>query len=288
MKTKPTISEIAEKLSVSKTTVSKALNNKPGLKQETKDKIINYANLRGYTFPDIDKTDIVIMLPVRYKNLCSSVQKQCRLLKLSARCGVYNSENEYLKFIKGIYKIKPKITAIYPISPLPEEEIKKLSQKFSIWFIGDILNIENTFYFGTNPISEAEKLSESFIASGCANPLFIHSRKSIINSIRTKKFAENLKIKKIYPSGQIFCNKISSSLLAHTIEKKKSRSFDSIYFGDELCEFSESALSKLSIKEIPVFKYDDAKTLINNIFNMLIFAKDYIENKNYPPCKYNF
>ena len=225
MKIKPTISEIAENLSVSKATVSKALNNKPGLKQETKDKIINYAKLRGYTFPDIDKTDIVIMLPVRYKNLCSPVQKQCRSLQLSARCGVYSNENEYLNSIKGIYKTKPKDAAVYPISPLPEEEIKKLSQKFSVWFIGDILKIENTFYFGTDPVSEAKKLSESFFNSGCTNPLFIHSRKSIINSTRTKKFAEILKTRNIYPSGQIFCNNISPSMLARTIEKKKSKNF---------------------------------------------------------------
>ena len=49
MRSKATISQIAEKCKVSVSTVSIALNNKPGISETTRSEIINVARKLGYT-----------------------------------------------------------------------------------------------------------------------------------------------------------------------------------------------------------------------------------------------
>ncbi len=288
MKNKPTISEIAEKLCVSKSTVSKVLNNKPGIAKETRAKILEYASVRGYRFPDADKTDIVIIIPDIYKNLCSYIQKQCKNLNLVARCGVYKREEDFLLAIKGLKKVKPKIVAIYPMhTEKAPEELKRLMRWSLVWFIGDFINLENTFYFGSNPISDATELGNCFLDSGCTRPLFIHSKNSIINTIKTRAFAKSLAEKGIYPVGQLFCKKNSPSMLARTIEMRVRASFDSVYFGDDLADFAKVTLSKLSKEDVKIFKYETEEFEIH-ILKMLDCAKEYIEKRNFPENKYNF
>lgn len=288
MKNKPTISEIATKLSVSKSTVSKVLNNKPGISQETKAKIMEYANIRGYRFPDINKTDISILLPEIHKNLCAGIQKKCKQLNLNARCGIYRNEEEFFLAIKSLKKTKPKISAIYPIySEEAVLEMMNFSRTNLVWFVGDLIKLENTFYFGENPKTEAKKLSDCFFESGCKRPLFIHSKDSVENTMKTKIFADYLAEKGIYPISQIFCKKISPPILARTIEMKTKMDFDCVYFGDDLGDFAEKALLKLSIPDVKIFKYKRENFEIS-IEKMLNSAKEYIETKNFPKDKYNF
>jgi len=49
MRSKATIGQIAEKCKVSVSTVSIALNNKPGISETTRSEIINVARKLGYT-----------------------------------------------------------------------------------------------------------------------------------------------------------------------------------------------------------------------------------------------
>ena len=288
MKNKLSISEIARRLNMSKSTVSKALGNKPGVDDETKKHIIKYANSVGYFSANKNSSDIILIMPARYKQQCSAVQRIMNEAGLEARCGVYLDKEDYIKMLKNIIKQKPRIAAVYPMHT--EEAYPLLKKTEDLWFFGDLINIENTFYFGADPLVEAKLMADSFTESKKTSPVFIHSCKSVVNSCRTDIFAKLILKNGIYPVGNVVLSEsanLSPPFVARNLEKY-CRTADSIYCGDDLCTITEKALKKLNAEDVSVFSYPDKENLIKTAELLAKYAKIYIDSGDYPPCKYNF
>ena len=287
MKTKISISEIARRMNLSKSTVSKALGDKPGVDEETKKNILKYAKSVGFFTAEQEK-DIVLMIPERYKAMCSVFQKILNDSGLFAKCGIYSGACEYIKILKDMAKNPPSLLVVMPAHTEGEE---KLLKKFkNIWFIGDMINLENAFYFGINPLSEGCALAQEFVLSGVRSPIFVHSCKSVINSKRTELFARLIAKEGIYNVANLMVDE-ASGLSVPYIARKLSRvikNADSIYCGDEIYVQVKKALVKLGADDIKVFSYTDDEKLKSSVYLLTECAKKYLENGDYPPCKYNF
>lgn len=274
-------------MQISKSTVSKALGNKPGVDGETKKTILKYARSEGY-FSQTAQYDILLVLPARYKNLCALFQKMLNEAGLEAKCSVYFSEEEYLKILNDAVKNPPCVLALYPLHlPNGESLIKKIDD---VWFVGDLLNIENTFYFGAHPEKDAKRLAETFIKSKKTAPIFVNSHKSVVNSRRSEIFARRLAEENIYNIANISLENeqmISAPVLARKLSRFCNNA-DSVYFGDEVCDLAEKALKKLGAEKMEVFSYNDEEVLKNAVALLIKNAKTFIENGDYPVCKYNF
>lgn len=288
MKNKISICEIARRLGISKSTVSKALGGKPGVDEETKKNILKYAGSVGYFSQMKEEYDVVALLPASYKGLCGEFQRMMKSAGLEAKCGIYSGEEEYIKALKSLVKLKPKIVALYPTDCRDAESlIKKLED---VWYFGDLLNTENTFYFGVNPKSEAERLARNFLESKCTAPVLISCQKSVIGARRSEIFLRILADNGIYHKGNIAIAEssvISVPFLARYISKYISDA-DSIYCGDGAAELVPKALKKLGKEEIKVFSYTDEENMKKAVCLLIEKAKIFIESGDYPMCKYNF
>ncbi len=287
MKSKISISEIARRMNYSKSTVSKALGDKPGVDEETKKNILKYAKSVGYFSGEATK-DIVLMIPERYKAMCSLFQKMLNDSGLLAKCGIYSGKEEYIKILKELAKNPPSLLVIMPTHTEGEENLLK---KFKdIWFIGDMINLENSFYFGINPLNEGQMLAEKFILSGRKAPVFVHSYKSVINSKRSEIFARLIAGENIYNTANLMLDDASLLSVPFVARRlsKVIKDADSIYCGDEIYIQVKKALLKLEKKDVEVFYYKDDETLKRSVLLLAECAKKYLEDCDYPCCKYNF
>lgn len=287
MKSKISISEIARRMNFSKSTVSKALGDKPGVDEETKKNILKYAKSVGY-FSSEPAKDIVLMIPERYKAMCSVFQKMLKDSGLAAKCGIYSGHEEYIKILKDLAKKPPSLLVIMPAHADEEE---KLLKKFKdIWFIGDLIQLENAFYFGINPISEGQALAEKFLLGDRQAPVFVHSYKSVINSRRSELFAKLIADKNIYNTANLMLDDASVLSVPFVARRlsKVIKNADSIYCGDEIYVQVKKALLKLDKTDVEVFYYADDEKLKRSMLLLVECAKKYLEDGDYPYCKYNF
>ncbi len=288
MKNKMGVSEIARQLNLSKATVSKALANKPGVSEKTKKDILKYALSVGFSDKDTKDIDVSFVLPEKYKAVYSDILKKCKEEKISAECMMYLSEEDYLKVLKGLLKKKSKLFVICPLQT--SESINIIKRLGDVWFVGDMLNIENTFYFGKNPIKDGCSLAEEFIKSEKKKPLFITRYKSVINARRAEVFAFCLAKCGIYPvKHMIFDEKteLSAPFLARKIAPIALKT-DSVFCADESSSVVLSALKKLKREDIKVFSFEDSKDAEISIEKLVKSIKDFKNYGEYPLSKYNF
>lgn len=288
MKKEIKLSEISQKLNISKSTVSKALNNKGGVDPATKQEIINCARKFGYFYNHTDKTQVNILIPARFKNHCAYIQNIFKEKNLNAKCGIYTNYIDYLQTLNTLKKSDCDILLIYPCQNGDNQILKTLTKKFAVWFICDVINIENTFYFGNNPKSSANLLINEFSKSNHTAPAFIVFEDEFIYKITTATILSALNKKYIRPACVINLNGkgiVSDAVIARRINTVKN--FDSVYCSAKIVGQTFGALKKLSKTDIPVFAFDETQILLNCIETAAKNAENYILNNTFPICKYN-
>lgn len=288
MKNKTGVSEIARQLNLSKATVSKALANKPGVSEKTKKDIFKYALSVGFSEKGTKDIDVSFVLPEKYKAVYQKILKKCKENEVNAECMMYLSEEDYIKVLKRLLKKRPYLLVICPFQT--SESINIIKKLGDVWFIGDLFNIENTFYFGKNPVKDGLALAEKFVKSEKKKPIFITRYKSVINSRRAEVFAFCLSKHGIFPVKQIVFDEkreLSAPVVARKIAPFIEKA-DSVFCSDGAKSLVETALKKLKREDIEVFSFEDSKDTDFGIEKLVKSIKDFKTYGEYPLSKYNF
>ena len=289
MKREVKLSEISKKLGLSKSTVCKALNNKAGVDKNTKDTVIKCARKMGYLYENSDSEKVFVLLPLRCRELCKYFQDAFAKKGITAKCAVYLNDTDYMQNLLLIAKSSYDIVIVYPCAGQDVQVLKRIAKKSAVWFTGDVVNIENTFYFGLNPIKEAEMIAQKFLCSNKKRPVFIQHGSEAVSRKILGIFAGILKENGIKPAYMLNFDE-KDLLSAPIMARKLGRidSFDSVYCNKKDLTYVGGALKKLGKGDLPVFCVDEIQNLKLASDLAAENAKKYIDCGEYPMCKYLF
>lgn len=185
-KNKVTMQDIADRLNISKNSVSLALSGKPGVSDETRDLIISLASKLGYSLPNKSNpsksNNILVFIPeyIRddryfYNDICWSIDKYSKKNGLNAIMTTITNEFQTNKILPEICNNIPFIGIII-IGILTESYVRFLYRKYE-----NIVILDNNYYslpipcIVTANIEGAYTLTRNVIANGHSNIGFIGS-----------------------------------------------------------------------------------------------------------------
>ncbi len=165
-----TLGDIANALHVSKATVSKAINNCPGVHSDTKRAIVETASGYGYALlkPPKNVATILPSAPVYFwGELRSRIVDYGKEAGIDIECYIYpNLYNgkDALRCIEQALEGEPSVLIV---AAPDTEEIRAVLQAAAsgvlIILVEEFLNIPNTFYIGTDSVAQGYHLTEKYI-----------------------------------------------------------------------------------------------------------------------------
>lgn len=288
MKKEINLSEISQKLNLSKSTISKALNNKGGVSGKTKQDIIDCARKLGYFYTHTDKANVNILIPARFKKYCTKIQNLFKKKNIVAKCGIYSTCEDYVSCLEALKKSDCNILILYPLNDVGMHILKNIEKKCAVWFVYNLINLENTFYFGNNPKNTGVALANEFIGLNSKRPVFVLYETELTAKISTASFYDTLVLHKIFPVSVVNLTSktmISDALIARTL--KNINDFDSIYCSAQLSGFIDGAIKKLGKQNVCVFTYNETEHLMSALEAAAENAERYLLYGDFPICKYN-
>ncbi len=195
MSNKTTLEQIANELGVSKATVSKAINNRPGINSETKRAVMQAVSQHGYQAARSNQKLAVIIpsIPVFFwgelrKSLCS----HCERAGIICKYYVYpnlNDKKDALNCIdQAIAEGASVLIGSLPDSDEVRKRLEELAPKVLIILTEEFLDISGTFFIGEDSYNEGYTLGKKYMYD------FPHSNRFVI--LHTSEFfAENIRIR---------------------------------------------------------------------------------------------
>ncbi len=170
MSKKVTIERIANELGVSKTTVSKAINNCPGINSDTKRTVMQAVSKYGY-LPLRPAQDIAVILPSVPDYFWGSLRKNLfeysKASKIACKFYVYPNLHDTNDALRCINQATEEGASALILASPDSYEIRKvlesISERILIIFIEEFLDIKNTFCICENSFSEGYALAEKYI-----------------------------------------------------------------------------------------------------------------------------
>lgn len=207
---KVTVEKIAQILNISKSTVSKALNNTGGVSYGTKKKILDLAIKEGYA-PKNETARIGIVMPNSPKYFWQTYLAE--LLERSAEVGLtcqhFLYENaaypeDVLLCLESAEKANVEVLVVGITCsvgvPAIMEKIKELDGKMFVLFIEEIYQNTRQYYVGEHSYNSAKKLANIYLEKYPESKNFLvfskggHSIGSRVDGFREELEARNLKL----------------------------------------------------------------------------------------------
>lgn len=176
MSSKATIQEIATQANVSVATVSRVLNNKSIVRQETKEKVKKAMLELGFDIGEVAFTNVeapsqllVINLPSISNPFYSEIVKGAK--DSASRRGYFmliNSQHLHNSFDSFLYLIKQlKVAGVVMLNPLLDGEIAQLLRLVPVVQCSEFSETQpNTSYVGINDLLATEKVMNMILTSG--------------------------------------------------------------------------------------------------------------------------
>ena len=171
---KVSIDDLAKESGISKTTISKAVNNCFGIDYETKKEVLQIAEKFGYTRAKEETqtgVQLGIVLPDNPKYFWhlayQGIKEESRNQGMSIKASVYNTlanEEEMLGCLEHVTEWNATILIV--IAPNAENAIAKLTElakKIPVILLTEFLDIENTFYVGADTYKDGCALGEIYL-----------------------------------------------------------------------------------------------------------------------------
>ena len=165
---KITMEQIAKEASVSRSTVSKALNNCVNVDRETKSRILAIAKAYGYATRHMEETGYAIaaVLPVNPSYFWREAMVGLREALLDAPdctragcCALYsalNQEKEFLQCLEDAVRKSTKVLiAAAPSSDLVRQRLEDIARERCVILLNEGPAAENTYYVGMNACEDA-------------------------------------------------------------------------------------------------------------------------------------
>ena len=179
---KITMEQIAKEASVSRSTVSKALNNCVNVDRETKSRILAIAKAYGYATRHMEETGYAIaaVLPVNPSYFWREAMVGLREALMDApdcTCiyalySALNQEKEFLQCLEdAVRKSTTVLIAAAPSSDLVRQRLEDIARERCVILLNEGPAAENTYYVGMNAYEDGWGL-----AHRCASLLKTHSR----------------------------------------------------------------------------------------------------------------
>lgn len=250
---KVTLKAIAEEAGVSKATASLALNNRPGVKFDTKKRILEIAEKSGYT-PSISALHlnqrcsgtVGLLVPNLYNLFYSQIVQELErfLYTLGFRMIFATTDNDPARekeMIKSFISFEVDGVIIYPlIRDNHEPEYLSLLEKNKIpyVFIGGYYKNSNAPYCMSDIYHGITELTELMYRGGCRNILYFGSCRFIVsNEVKIEGLEDTLSKKSILfrPDEDYVYLKRTNFDYAYEEAKRliqKGRDFDGAIAGD--------------------------------------------------------
>ena len=170
---KVTVEKIANALSVSKATVSKALNNTGGISYKVKKKVLELAAQEGYEVKN-ESTDIGIVMPyypkIFWQTYLSEILKSAEKLNLSCQHYLYEDAaypEDVMLCLEAAEKaeVEVLIVGITCSVGVPQimEKIKELNDKMLVIFVEEIYRDDAQVYVGEHSYESARQLASTYL-----------------------------------------------------------------------------------------------------------------------------
>ncbi len=172
MDKKVTIERIANELKLSKATVSKAINNCPGVNSNTKRAVMQAACGYGY-LPSRPKQTLAAVLPSIPSYFWGDMRKRISAYakeeKIDCKCYVYPNLYDTTDALRCTEQaVKDGASAVILAAP-DTDEIKRLLESVAssvlIILIEEFLDIKNAFYIGADSFEQGYSLGKEYMES---------------------------------------------------------------------------------------------------------------------------
>lgn len=207
---KVTVDKIAKSLNISKSTVSKALNNTGGVSYRTKKKILDMAVKEGYT-PKNETARIGIVMPNSpkffWQTYLSEILERSKEVGLTCQHFLYENAaypEDVLLCLESAEKAMVEVLIVGITCsvgvPAIMEKIKKLEGKMFVIFIEEIYQNTHQHYVGEHSYESAKKLTTIYLEKYPESKNFLvfskggHSIGSRVDGFREELEARNLNL----------------------------------------------------------------------------------------------
>ncbi len=312
MNKKVTLDFLANELNISKTTVSKAVNNCPGIKSETKSLVLNAAKHYGYSFMKPAQKVAVVLPSVPdyfWGKALKYIDAYNKEMKIDCKYYIYNnlSDGETVaQYIDSVIDEKASVLIIAaPDFPETRKQLEKISGKMLVILLEEFLEIKNAFYVGQDSFTESFKLCERYLTANQNAKSFsiIKSTGFENENIRIEGFTKCLKEHNIsysfIESDPSF--KAQAAFIAGRLSEAKALP-DCVFCPSGNTENTCLAIKKLkAFKKIDCIGFDINPKKAEFISEFIVMqnikklsktatelAKDFLDKSKFPQNKYNY
>ncbi len=170
MDKKITIEHIANKLNMSKTTVSKAINNCPGVNSETKKIVMEAANDYGYVSSRPPQKTAVILPAVPnyfWGDMRKKIAAYGKTAEIEYKFYVYPNLHDKNDALRCVEQAVGEGTSVLIVAVPDTDGIRALlegvASRVLVILIEEFLDIKNTFYIGANSFEQGYQISKRYI-----------------------------------------------------------------------------------------------------------------------------
>ncbi len=167
---KITMDFLAQKLNMSKTTISKAINNCPGIASRTKSIITDAASSYGY-MPNRINNRVSVVLPsvpdYFWGSMRKNIDSYAKKSGLSYSCYIYPNVADTQSVLQCINQALSDKTSVLIMatggSAEVKERIEAVSDDILVILIEEFSDIKNSFFIGENSAAQGYRIMEEYI-----------------------------------------------------------------------------------------------------------------------------
>ncbi len=309
MKNKITMEALSQELNISKTTISKALNNCPGISPLTKHIITQTASSYGYS-PNLKAGKISVILPSIPDHFWGKMRRSISAYSQEAniKCNYYIYPN-LLDNVGAMHCINQALnndTSVLilavPNSPEIRKKLEASANNILIILIEEFIDIKNVFYVGENSFRQGYSLAKTYISAYPDSNHFtiLHATDFHTENQRIEGFISAIKECGKHSITHIQINsetKAKSANIARQLADLKNLP-DCIFCPSGNIVYASGAVKKLNRKIHCIgFDMHTEKDKNNNITHLLIqdtdnqvkkaceCAKNFLHLSMFPDCK---
>lgn len=192
--------EIAQKLGVAKSTVSRAARHCAGVDAETRRAVLRYTESAGTNTGA--SCDIYTILPDTpnyfWGKLHDGIVCAQKKTEFSVKQNIYTNLSDYdivLRYLEEAEKIKPKVLLIAAhVTPEIREVLERLKKKCGVFFMTEMETMLYTFYIGADPYKDGFRMGQYYCENYANHTLIVKTYRQIPSiRLRTEGFCDALR-----------------------------------------------------------------------------------------------